>query len=390
MSRKHKKNKNQTNTYTPVVQKSVTNFGSLSSKTAATYTYKGRKNQTEFPDFIDLCLPTQKELKELLPQKLVDAGYTDVVVGDGFIYAKGEIPVLLTAHMDTVHKQRIVDYYEYVDKNGRHILSSPQGIGGDDRCGIYMILEIIKDHKCSVLFCEDEETGGHGSDKFCKTDFIAELAELNYLIELDRANATDAVFYSCDNPEFTKFIEDNTGYKEAWGTFSDISNLAPDCGIAAVNLSCGYYHAHTLAEEVVVEEMLNTIEVVKELLSVECEQFMYIRKKYASYGGYGYGYGYGYGHNYGGYYGGYYDDDDDDWYSNYYSKKYNNSKTAKDPGYEKDEVTILYVTYVDKNTGEEMTDSHCATSEGVAWANFFQSNPDVCWNDVLDYDIDHA
>lgn len=388
MSRKHKKNKNQTNTYTPVVQKSVTNFGSLSSKTAATYTYKGRKNQTEFPDFIDLCLPTQEELKEILPQKLVDAGYTDVVVGGGFIYAKGEIPVLLTAHMDTVHTHSVVDYYEYVDAKGRHILSSPQGIGGDDRCGIYMILEIIKEHKCSVLFCEDEETGGDGSRKFCKTDFIAELADLKYLIELDRANATDAVFYSCDNPEFTKFIEDNTGYKEAWGTFSDISNLAPDCGIAAVNLSCGYYHAHTLGEEVVVEEMLNTIEVVKELLSVECEQFMYIRKKYASYGGYGYGYGYGYGNNYGGYYGSYYDDDD--WYDDYCARKHNSNKTTKDPGYEQDEVTILYVTYLDKNTGEEMMDSHCATSESVAWVNFFQSNPDICWNDILDFDIDHA
>lgn len=382
---RNKTNQNYTSKYTPVVQKSVTNFGSLSSKTAATYTYKGRKNQTEFPDFIDLCLPTQKELKELLPQKLVDAGYKDVVVGDGFIYATGTIPVLLTAHMDTVHKTPVIDYYEYVNEKGRHILSSPQGIGGDDRCGIYMILEIIKDHKCSVLFCEDEETGGHGSDKFCKTEFIAELADLKYLIELDRANATDAVFYSCDNPEFTKFIEDNTGYKETWGSFSDISNLAPDCGIAAVNLSCGYYHVHTLGEEVVVEEMLNTIEVVKELLSVECEQFMYIRKTYASYGGYGYGYGYG------GYYGNYYNDDYDDCWGGYYSKKYNNNSTAKkDPGYEKDELTVLYITFWDNKTGEEKTDSHCATSESMAWVNFFQSNPDACWNDVLDFDIDYV
>lgn len=381
---RNKTNQNYTSKYTPVVQKSVTNFGSLSSKTAATYIYKGRKNQTEFPDFIDLCLPTQKELKELLPQKLVDAGYKDVVVGDGFIYAKGEIPVLLTAHMDTVHTYPVIDYYEYVNEKGNHVLSSPQGIGGDDRCGIYMILEIIKDHKCSVLFCEDEETGGHGSKKFCKTDFIAELADLKYLIELDRANATDAVFYSCDNPEFTKFIEDNTGYKETWGSFSDISNLAPDCGIAAVNLSCGYYHAHTLGEEVVVEEMLNTIEVVKELLSVECEQFVYIRKTYASYGGYGYGYG----HGYGGYYSSYYDDDD--WYDDYCARKHNNNNNkTKDPGYEKDELTVLYVTYVDKS-GEEKTDGHCATSESMAWVNFFQSNPDACWNDVLDFDIDYV
>ena len=384
MSKKNKKTKqNYTSTYTPVVQKSLTNFGSLSSKTVI-YSTRGRKNISDFPDFINLCLPTQKELKKILPQKLIDAGYTEVIVDDGFIYAKGEVPVLLTAHMDTVHKQRVADYYEFVDENGNHIISSPQGIGGDDRCGIYMILEIIKEHKCSVLFCEDEETGGVGSRKFCKTEFLSDFADLKFLIELDRMNGTDAVFYDCDNPEFTKFIEDNTGYKEAYGSFSDISNLAPACGVAAVNLSCGYYHAHTISEEVNVEEMLNTIEVVKELLTVECEQFEYIEKQYSYYGKY-YGSKYSYGYGYG-----YYDEEDDDeFWDNYYSQKYNN-KNTKDPGYDETTCVVLYITYLDKITNKEMTDSHCATSEEACWYNFFYNNPDTCWNDVLDYEIDNV
>ena len=259
------------------------------------YNLKGRKNETEYPKFIDLCKHTQNELKIILGTELLEAGYNEVVTGDGYVYAKGTVPVLLTAHMDTVHRELIKDFYEYFDEEKKqHIISSPQGIGGDDRCGIYMILELIKTHKCSVLFCEDEESGGQGSSKFCKTELIEELSGLNYLIELDRKGDNDAVFYDCDNADFTKFIEDNTGYKENYGSFSDISTLSPACKVASVNLSCGYYNAHTTSEYVIMEEMFNTIEVVKKLLDVECEQFEYIENKY--YGGY-------YSNYYGNYYG---------------------------------------------------------------------------------------
>ena len=371
-SKKKTNKKKNNNTNKTTSGKSTVPFASLSSKTQAkkeTYVYRGKKNQTKFPEFIELCKPTQGELKVLLPQKLLEAGYTDVVKGDGYIYAKGTVPVLLTAHMDTVHNLPVIDFYEYVDEKGNHIISSPQGIGGDDRCGIYMILEIIKEHKCSVLFCEDEESGGIGSSKFCKTDLIYELADLRYLIELDRANGKDAVFYDCDNEDFTEFIEKNTGYREAWGSFSDISTLAPKCGVAAVNLSCGYYNAHTVKEEVKVEEMLNTIEVVKKLLTVECEQFEYIEAKY----NYNYGYGYGYGHNYGYSYSG--------GYKRYYGK-------WSDWDNEDDETIVLFVQFYDGYTYKEEQKRYYAKTEEEAWFKFFKDNPDTCWNLVLDYDID--
>ena len=241
--------------------------------------YTGKRNQTMFPEFVDLCKKTQEELITFLPKRLLESGYKDVIVGDGYIYAKGSVPMLLTAHMDTVHQTPVIDFYECINEKGQHVISSPQGIGGDDRCGIYMILEIMKEHKCSVLFCEDEELRGVGSEKFCQTNLIKELEDLKYLIELDRANENDAVFYTCDNPDFTKFIEDNTGYRKTRGAFSDISNLAPKCMVAVVNFSCGYYHYHTIEEEVIVEEMLHTIEVVKHLLTIECEPFRYMESK---------------------------------------------------------------------------------------------------------------
>ena len=71
------------------------------------YVYKGKKNSTILPQFVDICKKTQEELIEWLPDVLIQCGYTDVVKSPGFIYAKGTVPVLLTAHMDTVHEKRM-------------------------------------------------------------------------------------------------------------------------------------------------------------------------------------------------------------------------------------------------------------------------------------------
>lgn len=237
--------------------------------------------------FVRIAKKTQEELKTYLESTLkMTYGY-EVINGDGYLYAPGEIPVLLVAHLDTVHKE--VPKNVYYDTNTGAI-SSPQGIGGDDRCGVYMILKIIKKHRCHVLFCEDEEVGAKGAQKFIKAE-CAEGLEFNYMIELDRMNSNDAVFYDCDNPEFEEFITQEF-YETSWGSFSDISYLAPHFGCAAVNLSCGYYSAHTLKEYVVFSEMLDSIEAVCKILerTTEEDKFEYIEAAYG-YGKYWYGSG---------------------------------------------------------------------------------------------------
>lgn len=215
---------------------------------------------------------SQYKLKNALETSLKAQNYTPINK-DGFLYAKGEIPVLLIAHLDTVHKERAKDIYR-LKSNG--FIMSPQGIGGDDRCGIYMIMEIIKTHRCSVLFCEDEEIGGIGARKFLKSKIPI---NVNYMIEFDRMGRNDAVFYDCENLEFTDFICKNGGFKENFGTFSDISLLAPSLGIAAVNISSGYYKAHTLMEYIDMSIVKNNIERVKEIISIPSVRFEYVESK---------------------------------------------------------------------------------------------------------------
>lgn len=173
-----------------------------------------------------------------------------------FIYAKGTEPYMLVAHLDTVHKNLCTKInYSFVKINGKittHI-SSPQGIGGDDRCGVILILSLLQNTKLrpSILFTCGEETGGHGAREFTK---VIKTINDNFIIEFDRKGSNDVVRYSDDNIELTKALEE-VGFKLSYGSFSDISIIAPHYGISAVNLSSGYYNAHTTNEYVVLEEM---------------------------------------------------------------------------------------------------------------------------------------
>ena len=160
-----------------------------------------------------LRLP-QMELKKRLKAELKSRGY-HITDKPGYLYAGGTIPVLLVAHMDTVHRQPVEQICYSADGA---VTMSPQGIGGDDRCGVWMILQILRTAKCHVLFCEDEEVGCVGAKKFTRGSLRP---QVNYIVELDRRGSNDAVFYRCDNPEFEDFVT-SFGFETANGSCSDM------------------------------------------------------------------------------------------------------------------------------------------------------------------------
>lgn len=307
--------------------------------------------------FKEICMMTQKEVKEYMHEYLTSKAYK-VANEDGFLYAKGDVPVLLTAHMDTVHKEVCRDIVEVDGK-----ISSPQGIGGDDRCGIFMIMNIVNELHCSVLLCEDEEIGMVGAGKFTRSDY-ADDVNVNYIVELDRKGVNDAVFYSCDNKEFTDFVCDVTGFKESYGSFSDISTLAPVLKTAAVNLSCGYYNAHTVQEYVLYDEMMDIIEAVKVLIKTESEHFEYVKREYSSYGYYG---------------SGHYDS-----YSTYghqYDLLEYDRFTARVKKDLKVEVEVIY----NDADGVENVGYGSGNTKAEAWVDFFLAYDDVSFSMITDY-----
>lgn len=288
-------------------------------------------------NFIEICKKSQKQLRKHCRKTLLSLGY-EVYSEEKFLYAPGEVPVLLVAHLDTVHKNNC----SCVCVSEEGIVMSPYGIGGDDRCGVYMILEIVKELKCHVLFTEDEECGGVGASKFA-THKVRNKCDVNYCIEFDRMGVNDAVYYDLDNVEFEDFISSFGYFKTSFGSYSDICDVAPALGVAAVNLSCGYFNAHTLHEYVDFNIMLRNIEEAKRIIKTPTEEFKWVEMA-RTYGGYGYYYG-------GKYYSYTLDSwDDEEWWKKY-SCGYSNKTDAKEVEIEEDEYMFkdLDVMFIDKD-----------------------------------------
>lgn len=200
----------------------------------------------------------QISLKDKIAKKLQRMNMP-VQEHSGFVYAEGEIPVLLVAHLDT-HCDNPPKNLKFRENDGR-IYSNEGNIGADDRCGVYAILEILKELNTHVLFTVGEEIGGLGAVIASR-----KLAppKVKYIIELDRYGKKQCVFYRCGNEEFRDFIK-FFGYTTKNGSNSDISTLGAAWDIATVNLSTGYHHAHKDDEYINYYELRECISNVKNI-----------------------------------------------------------------------------------------------------------------------------
>ena len=175
------------------------------------------------------CLQLQMALKEMLNDELQAMG-RETVSEDGFLYSGGSHPVLLVAHMDTVHEDDRKDdrgmptdiYIDTSDPDSpQGDLRSEHGVGGDCRAGVYIVMEIIKTLDCHVLLAEDEEKGCIGAGKFCKTNISP---NVQFIVEFDRRERDHAVFYDCTNEDFIKFV---TSFGYIKGSRSRLSHILP-------------------------------------------------------------------------------------------------------------------------------------------------------------------
>lgn len=175
-------------------------------------------------------------------------------------YKKGDIPICLVAHIDTVWERIKV-------KREGNILKSAllfTGIGADDRLGVAFILTLIRaGYKPHILLLDSEELGGLGANEFIKQ---VDKIDVNLFIELDRCGSNDYIMYDNTNEKTKKYIE-NFGFVENYGSFTDISILCPYFGISGINLSIGYYKQHTSDEyidlQIAQQNILRIVKILK-------------------------------------------------------------------------------------------------------------------------------
>lgn len=235
----------------------------------------------------------------------------DILETKDYIIAKGDIPVALVAHMDTVWEDFKGNKKHLYHDRLKGVLWCPEGAGFDDKIGLFLIYKILESgRKPHIVLTTGEEIGGVGAYALA-AEGACPFTDLKYCIELDRRGSDDCVFYSCDNHSFTNYVE-TFGFKTNIGTFSDICYLCQAWGVAGVNLSVGYIDEHTNLERVYIRMMLKTLSRVKKMLDeVDIPFFEYVDSYYGKYGGYYDRSYYWYG----------YDDDEDYYYDHYTSTK---------------------------------------------------------------------
>ena len=218
----------------------------------------------EFKAIRNLCCLTTNAVKGHCYDVLIHNGYPTIDTNE-YVYARGNIPLMLVAHLDTVLKQPPHKDLIYYDSK-QAVMWSPCGLGVDDRAGVYSVLYLVQwcptNRRPHILFTTGEEDGGIGASAF-----LADYPEvkLKYIIELDRCGTDDCVFYDCDSDDFIEYVS-SFGFTEDFGIFSDISILCPSWKICGVNLSIGYDYEHSTREMLSIRAMNRTIKRVKKMI----------------------------------------------------------------------------------------------------------------------------
>ena len=249
------------------------------------------KMKTE--EIIHLLTQPAVELKKQLIDRLEgDYGYS-LVCGDDFIYATPQhtLPVALCAHIDVVgvvsptkdeivlSQSGTVLTLKQVDNNvislSKSKTESPQVLGGDDRAGVFAVMDIVADRFQKneplpiVIFTDKEEVGGLGAKELCSWGLLNNSDKLRLFIEFDRKGANEVVTYSGENPPELANLVESYGFIYDCGSYSDVADFTDTTGVANINVSCGFHNAHTRKEKLHIDELLLSITRIKSMLNDE-------------------------------------------------------------------------------------------------------------------------
>lgn len=204
----------------------------------------------------------------------------------------------LASHMDQVQEAHSKDF-KVVERDGFVFGYSKkshmqQGLGADDKNGILVCLECLKKYDAiKVAFFVEEEIGCGGSDKV-DLDFFK---DCRFIIQPDRRGDNDLITTMfcgevCSDDFIDAIHAEKFGYKEAHGSITDVGTLVENgVGISCLNLSCGYYNAHTDEEITILDELENCLHFVEYIIETctDVYPFKYLGGYNGKYSGYGYG-----------------------------------------------------------------------------------------------------
>jgi len=165
-----------------------------------------------------------KKLREIALEKT-----SNLVNNQDYLYIDKGGKVLAVAHADTVFKD---DELFFLYEQRKNIVFSP---GLDDRLGVYILLEVLKNADIDILITTGEESMNSSANLFFPSK------SYNWMVEFDRVG-NDIVTYQYEwDREFLRKYFPIINY----GSYSDIVDLE-HLRCLGLNIGIGYYSNHRI------------------------------------------------------------------------------------------------------------------------------------------------
>jgi len=211
----------------------------------------------------------------------------------------------VVSHIDTVHRSHV----NLIEENKRLVINQsvfeidddteeitlyathPEtgektGIGGDDKCGVFVCLEMFKNFdKLKGAFFVEEEIGMLGSKQSDDNFFV----DVGYAIQFDAPSAnwitevcSGVRLFDTDFKDLIKPHLNECGYTQfSNDPFTDVNQLASKYDFCCLNLGCGYYRQHTNNEYVIVGEVFTSLDTGKNLIEkLGFKKYVHNKEKY--------------------------------------------------------------------------------------------------------------
>lgn len=247
------------------------------------------------------CSRFEDRMIEFIEEFCISNGIEYETKDNNIYLTKGKLAIdqyypCFTAHLDTVHHKQIpfviknekIPIKEEILSTGDIAYTSPNiGIGGDDKCGIAIILDILlQTPVCKAVFFWGEEIGGQGSRYFADLDFFN---NVGWICGFDSPEFNRAAI-SCKGNRlfsrefFKKYLKENMknmgidNWRYEPGT--DVMILREKLNLQMMNFGSGYWKQHTEQEYVVLNEVSNAVLVGLKLIEIlGYNQYPFTKKK---------------------------------------------------------------------------------------------------------------
>lgn len=185
----------------------------------------------------------------------------------------------IVAHMDEVHDFKSKSFE--VQQIGQVLFGFDlernlfEGIGADDKNGIWIALRAFEDYDVlKGAFFVSEETGCVGSREADMPFFD----DCRFVLQCDRRGNSDFITTASSTVLCSKEFIDAVspllrlhGYKRTTGMMTDVMQLKENyLPVSACNISCGYYNPHEENEYTNIDDLYNCLEFVYDIIDT-CE-----------------------------------------------------------------------------------------------------------------------